>query len=90
MLVIWGKLDRFEDDQQGRRWVQLKAMLAGGTAIRIRALVGNHTLIARGTERVDLSNLSPGEPVEISYRHGRGGFMEADTIYVRPDHAARA
>lgn len=84
MPVIWGNLDRIDDDQEGRRWVQLNAMVSGRTIIRIRALVGRHTLIARGIERVDLFNLGTGEPVEISYHYDRGGFMEAETIYVLP------
>jgi hypothetical protein len=88
MPVIWGNLDRIDNDQQGRRWVQLNAMVSERTIIRIRALIGRHTLIARGIERVDLFNLGTGEPVEISYHYDRGGFMEAETIYVLPQRAA--
>lgn len=85
MPTIWGCLDRIEDDLHGTRWVQVKAILSGKTAIRVRALVGEQTLIARGIERVDLSSLSAGEFVEVSYHHSHAGFMEADTIYVRPE-----
>lgn len=88
MPVIWGNLDRIGDDQQGRRWVQLNAMVSGKTIIRIRTLIGKHTLIARGIERVDLFNLGAGEPVEISYHYDRGGLMEAETIYVLPQRTA--
>lgn len=88
MPVIWGNLDRIDDNQQGRRWVQLNAMVSERTIIRIRVLIGRHTLIARGIERVDLFNLGTGEPVEISYHYDRGGFMEAETIYVLPQRAA--
>lgn len=87
MPVIWGNLDRIDDDQQGRCWVQLNTMLSGGTLIRIRALVGRHTLIARGIERVDLFDLGTGEPVEISYHYDCGGFIEVETIYVLPERA---
>jgi hypothetical protein len=90
MSTIWGSLDRIEDDQQGKRWVQLKAVLSGRTTIRIRALVGKQTLIARGIEQINLSNLRAGEFVEISYRHGCDGFMEAETIYVQPERAPAA
>ncbi len=88
MPTVWGCLDRVDKDLHGTRWVQVKAVLSGKTTIRVRALVGKQTLIARGIERVDLSSLCAGEFVEISYRHGRDGFMEAETIYVRPDRAA--
>lgn len=88
MPVIWGNLDRIDDDQQGKRWVQLKAMVSGKTTIRVRALVGKQTLVTRGIARVDLSTLSTGEPVEIGYHHGRDGFMEAETVYVQPECAA--
>jgi len=90
MSTIWGSLYRIEDDQQGRRWVHLKATVSGVTTIRIRALVGRQTLIARGIERVDLSSLRTGELVEVSYHHGRDGFMEAETIYVQPERTSVA
>lgn len=88
MPVIWGSLSQIESDVQGRRWVQLNAMVSGKTTIRVRALVGKQTLVTRGIERVDLFNLGAGEPVEISYHYDRGGFMEAETIYVLPQRAA--
>lgn len=88
MPTIWGTLDRVDNDPRGIRLVQVMAILAGRTTIRIRALVGKQTLIARGIERVDLSSLGAGEPVEISYHYDRGGFMEAETIYVLPQRAA--
>lgn len=59
--------------------------MPGGTTIRIRALVGEQALIARGTERVELSRVKVGEFVEVTYHRGPAGFMEADTIYVRSD-----
>lgn len=88
MPTIWGSLNRIENDPQGRCWVQLKAILSGRTTVLVRALVGKQTLIARGIKQVDLSSLCAGEPVEISYHHGHDGFMEAETIYVQPEHAA--
>lgn len=85
MLTIWGVLDRIGDDPEGRRWVQIKALMSEGTTIRVRALVDKQTLIARGVERIPVSSLCVGEIIEVSYRHGRDGFVEADTIYVRPE-----
>ncbi|HSA61114.1 MAG TPA: hypothetical protein VLE03_02645 [Nitrospiraceae bacterium] len=90
MQAIWGSLDRIEADQQGRYWVQLKAILSGKTTIRFRALVGKHTLIARGVERIDLTNLCAGELLEVSFRHGRDGFLEAETIYAQPERVPAA
>jgi hypothetical protein len=90
MPTIWGSLDRIENDLQGRRWVKLKAILSGRATIRVRALVGKQTLIARGIERVDLSSLCAGEFVEISYGHSHDGFMEAETIYVQPERVPAA
>lgn len=88
MPVIWGCLDRIEHDLHGTQWIQVKVTLPGGSMIRTRALVGRQTLVARGIERVDLSTLCSGELVEVSYHHGRDGFMEAETIYVQADRAA--
>ena len=90
MPTIWGCLDRIEDDLHGTLRVQVRVTLPGGSVIRARALVVEHTLIARGTERVDLSTLCAGEFVEISYHHGRDGFMEAETIYVQPERVPAA
>ncbi len=83
MPVIWGCLDRVEPEHQDAQWVQVTVALPGGSTIRARARVGKETLIARGIERVDLASLCRGELVEISYHHGRKGFMEAETIYVQ-------
>jgi hypothetical protein len=35
-----------------------------------------------------MSDLRKGEFVEVSYRHGREGWLDADTVYVRPEQAA--
>lgn len=85
MPTIWGCLEHVEESPQGPRWIQVRIMLAGGTPIRTRAFVREHVLIARGTERIPLSHLRQGELVEVTYRHGTGGLLEAETIYVRPD-----
>lgn len=85
MPTIWGWLDRIEDDPRGPRLVEVKAFLSGRTTIRVRALVREQTLIARGIEPVDLSALCAGEYVEVSYHHSHDGLMVAETIYVRPE-----
>lgn len=90
MPTIWGWLDRIEDDLHDTRWVQMRTILPGGTAIRIRVLVGGRTIVARGIERIDLSTLCAGEFVEVTYQHGHAGFMEAETIYVQPERVPLA
>lgn len=85
MPTICGGLDRVDDELHGLGWIQLRTVLSGGTAIRIRAFVGEQALIARGTERVGLSNLKAREFVEVTYHRGQAGFMEVETIYVRPN-----
>jgi hypothetical protein len=90
MAVIWGSLDRIDEDVHGIRWIQLRTVLRGGTAIRTRVVVGGKVLIARGIERVNVSSLREGETVEVSYHHSQGGFMEAETIYVQPERVPAA
>lgn len=85
MPTLWGCFDQVEKGLPGTCWILLRSLSPGGTAIRIRAYVGEQALIARGTERVDLSRVKVGELVEVTYHRGQAGFMEVDTIYVRPD-----
>ncbi len=85
MQTIWGFLDQIEKDSLGTWWVQMRALLPGGSVVRVRVLVGMQTVVARGIARVDLSALRAGEVLEVSYHQGRDGLMEADTIYVRPE-----
>jgi hypothetical protein len=68
--------------------MHVKTMLSGGGEIRIPVMVTLQTLIARGTERVDLSSLREGESVEVSYHCGRSGLIEAETIYVRSNEVS--
>ena len=84
MPTIWGILERVEINETPNRGIQIRTLLPGGVTIRIRALIERQTTVARGVERVDLSNLKEGEFVEVTYRHGDGGFMEAETVYVHP------
>lgn len=85
MPTIWGDFERVNKDLYGNRWIEVRTVLPGGSAIRTRALVGEEALIAWGIERVDLSSLREGESVEVTYCRGQLGFMEAETIYVHPD-----
>ena len=81
----WGFLERVQIGDSGKRAIQVRTFLRRGAAIHIRALIEKETTVARGVERVDLSTLKEGEFVEVTYHHGRDGFMEADTGYVPPD-----
>lgn len=87
MATMWGTLDEVYCGCVGDHWVQVRIVLPGGLTIRIRAVIGHLTTVARGIERVDPSNLREGESVELSYHCGRDGFLEAETIYVHPDEA---
>jgi hypothetical protein len=84
MPTIWGHLEHVDTAPAPAPHIQVRTVLHGGTVIRVRANIGAQTLIARGTEPVDVSGLRNGEFVELSYWHGREGRLEAETIYVRP------
>lgn len=84
MPTIWGHLEKVDKAPAPCPYIQVRTSLPGGIVIRIRANIGAQTLIARGTEPVAASGLREGEFVEVSYRHGREGRLDADTIYVRP------
>jgi hypothetical protein len=87
MPTIWGHLENVDKAPARSPHIQVRTSLPGGIVIRIRANIGAQTLIARGTEPVDVSGLRDGEFVEVSYRHGREGRLDADTIYVRPEQS---
>jgi hypothetical protein len=84
MPTIWGHLEKVDKLSISAPHIQVKTALPGGTALRVRAKIGAQTLIARGVEAVDVSDLQEGEFVEVSYRYGGEGWLDADTIYVRP------
>jgi hypothetical protein len=82
MPTIWGHLENVDESSARAPQIQVRTLLPGGIVIRVRANIGAQTLIARGTEPVAVSGLREGEFVEVSYRHGRQGRLEAETIYV--------
>jgi hypothetical protein len=82
MPTIWGHLEKVDEPSARFPQIQVRTFLSGGIVIRVRANIGEQTLIARGTEPVDVSGLCEGEFVEVSYRHGTEGRLDADTIYV--------
>lgn len=85
MPTIWGHLENIDTAPARSPNIQVRTVLPGGIVIRVRAKIETQTLIARGSKPVDVSGLQKGEFVEVSYRHGRDGRLDAETIYVRPE-----
>jgi hypothetical protein len=85
MPTIWSHLEKIDELLAPSPHIQVRTFLPGGIAIRIRANIVAQTLIARGTDAVDVSDLREGEFVEVSYRHGSEGRLDAETIYVRQE-----
>lgn len=85
MATICGSLDQIEEDIRGTRWLYVKTILFGKTVFQVRARVGRKTVVLRGKERIDFSNICTGEFVEVIYHHIHADIIEADTIYVRPE-----
>ena len=90
MPTIRGHVDQVSKHLLDIRWMHVKTLLPGGGESQIPVMVTHQTLIARGTERVDLSSLREGESVEVTYHCGRSGLIEAETIYVRSDEVSVA
>ena len=88
MPTIWGHIEKVEKLSTPAPNIQVRTFLPDGTVLRVCAKIGPRTVIARGVEPVDASGLLEGEFVEVSYRHGGDGNLDADTIYVRPEQAA--
>jgi hypothetical protein len=85
MPTIWGHLENVDNALACPPHIQVRTFLPGGILIRVRANIVAQTLIARGTDAVDVSNLREGEFVEVSYQQGKEGKLNAVTIYVRPE-----
>ena len=85
MPTIWGYLENVGKALARSPHIQVRTILPGGIVIRVRVEIGAQTLITRGIESVDVSGLREDEFVEVSYRHGREGKLDAETISVRPE-----
>jgi len=83
--MIWGHIESVNKTPTRSPLIQVKTFLPGGIVIRVRAYIGPQTLITRGTEPVDVLSLREGEFVEVSYRYGREGRLNADSISVRSE-----
>lgn len=77
MPTIWGYLEKVEELSAPAPNIQVRTLLHDGTVLRVRAKIGPQTLIARGIKPIDVSGLLKGEFVELSYRHGREGWLDA-------------
>jgi hypothetical protein len=87
MPTIWGHLENVDKAPVCPPHIQVRTFLPGGIVIRVRANIVAQTLIARGTDAVDVSDLREGEFVEVSYQQDKDGGLNAVTIYVRPGRA---
>jgi hypothetical protein len=85
MPRICGYLEKVNELSTPVPNITVRTVLPGGAALRVRAKIGVQTVIARGTEPVDASRLREGEFVEVSYRYGKEGRLDAHMIYIRPD-----
>lgn len=90
MPIITGHLEHVDELSARAPYIQVRIFLPGdiapgGIAIRIRANIVAQTLVTRGTKSIDVSSLREGEFVEVSYRDGRAGQLDAEAIYVRPE-----
>jgi hypothetical protein len=85
MPTIWGHLEKVDELSVPAPNIEVRILLSAGAVLRVRAKIGAQTVIARGVEPVNASDLRKGELIEVSYRHGRGVWLDADTIYVRPE-----
>jgi hypothetical protein len=88
MSTIWGELEKVDTLSAPAPNIEVRTLLSDGTVLRVRTKIGPETLIARGIEPGDVSDLRKGEFEEVSYRHGNEGWLDADTVYVRPEQAA--
>ena len=88
MPTIWGHIEKVEELSTPAPNIQVRTFLPDGTVLRVRAKIGPRTVIARGVEPVDASGLREGEFVEVSYRYGKEGRLDAHTIYIRPEQTA--
>lgn len=75
MSTIWGQLEKVETLSVPAPNIQVRTILSDGTVLRVRAEITPETLIARGIEPINLSDLRKGEFVEVSYRHGNGRWL---------------
>jgi hypothetical protein len=76
MPTIWGHLEKVDEISSRYPHIQVRTFLPGGIVIRVRANIGAQTLIARGTNTVDVPDLREGEFVELSYWHGKEGRLD--------------
>ena len=82
MPTIWGYLENVNEMSSRSPHIQLRTLLSGGEVIRIRAYIGPQTLIARGDNALDVSDLREDECAQLSYQQDKKGRLTAVTIYV--------
>ena len=68
MSTIWGELEKVDTLSAPAPNIEVRTLLSVGTVLRVRTKIGPETLIARGIETGDVSDLRKGEFEEVSYR----------------------
>lgn len=68
MPTIRGRLERVDTLSAPAPNIEVRTLLSDGTVLRVRTKIGSETLIARGIEPGDVSDLRKGEIEEMSYR----------------------
>lgn len=81
MPTIWGYLENVHELSSRFPKIQLRTVLPGGGIIRIHAYIGPQTLITRGNNVLDVSELQEEECVQLSYQQDEEGKLMALTIY---------
>lgn len=84
MPTVWGHVEVEDTGSRIPRHIQVRTTAQLGIIMQLRAIVRAQTLITRGVEWIDLSDLRNGEFVELTYVN-KSGRLEAETIYVQPD-----
>ena len=81
MPTIWGYLENLNELSSRFPHIQVRTLSPGGGVIRIRAYIGPQTVIARGHNVLDVSDLREDECVQLSYQQDEKGRLTALTIY---------
>ena len=85
VAMVCGTLDKIEEDIIGTRWIYVKTSVLGETVFRVRVRVGRKTVVLRGKQEIDFSEVYTHEFAEVAYHDLHDGIIEADTIYVLPE-----
>ncbi|WP_447979408.1 hypothetical protein [Candidatus Nitrospira bockiana] len=83
MATIWGNVTQVVPSP-GNPGIVVSTRAGLHGELRIRALVEATTFIARGVQRIPLTDIHEGEFIELTYLNKPQGLI-AESIYVRAD-----